>query len=84
MSIGFFLVYWAFLIGGEDLADRRIVTPIQAMWAPNVLIGISGIYLIRRAVKETTFIRWERFDRIFNVFQKFKIKRIKQDKKIDV
>lgn len=46
ISLGLFVIYWAFLIGGEDLADRAIVTPAVAMWAANVLIGMAGIYLI--------------------------------------
>ncbi len=27
LSLGFFLLYWAFLIGGETLSDRRILSP---------------------------------------------------------
>lgn len=61
MSMLFFLVYWAFLIGGEQLADRRIIDPVVAMWAPNLIIGAVGIYLVIHAVHETTFIHWEYF-----------------------
>ncbi len=60
-SVGFFLIYWAFLIGGEELADRMVVPPVLAMWAPNILIGGAGIYLTIRVVREMTLIRWERF-----------------------
>ena len=59
MSIGFFLLYWVFLIGGEDLADRGIITPFWAMWGANVLVGAAGIYLTWKTVKETSFIDWE-------------------------
>jgi len=31
-SIGFFLLYWVFLIGGEELADRQLISPFLAMW----------------------------------------------------
>lgn len=48
ISLGFFVLYWAFLIGGEGLADRGFVTPATAMWAPNVLIGGAGVYLLLR------------------------------------
>ncbi len=44
-SMAFFLVYWVFLIAGEDLADRGTVTPASAMWAPNVLFAIVALYL---------------------------------------
>ncbi|TKJ41287.1 hypothetical protein CEE37_06375 [candidate division LCP-89 bacterium B3_LCP] len=56
LSVVFFLIYWAFLIGGEDLADRSIITPAMAMWLPNVLMGLVGIVLIRRTVREMQII----------------------------
>ena len=46
ISLGLFVLYWAFLIGGEDLADREIITPFWAMWSANILIGLAGLYLI--------------------------------------
>jgi lipopolysaccharide export system permease protein len=61
MSLGFFLIYWAFLIGGEQLADRGFVGPVLAMWAPNIIVGLGGIYLVIRSVKESKFIHWERW-----------------------
>ena len=68
ISIGFFLLYWAFLIGGEDLADRRFVTPFMAMWSPNIIVGIGGLYLIWRAVKEVSFINWDRLKKYTKIF----------------
>jgi len=65
MSIGFFLLYWAFLISGEDLADRRIVSPMLAMWAANIVVGFFGILLMWRAVKENATINWDRLEYIF-------------------
>jgi lipopolysaccharide export system permease protein len=65
MSIGFFMLYWIFLIGGEDLADRRFLTPFFAMWAPNIIVGVGGLYLTWRAVKESSVIHWERLGRFF-------------------
>ncbi len=59
LSIGFFLLYWVFLIGGEDLADRRIISPFWAMWAANIFVGLAGLYLTWRTVKETSFIDWK-------------------------
>jgi lipopolysaccharide export system permease protein len=59
MSLGFFILYWAFLIGGEELADRRYITPFLAMWSPNLLIGGVGILLVRHMIKEATFISWD-------------------------
>ncbi|NIR48264.1 YjgP/YjgQ family permease [candidate division KSB1 bacterium] len=52
LSLGFFLIYWAFLIGGEILADRQIVSPFLAMWSPNIIVGALGIFLVLRTVRE--------------------------------
>ena len=46
LSLGFFLLYWASLIGGEKLADRGIVTPFMGMWLVNVVLGLFGLYLM--------------------------------------
>ena len=68
MSLTFFLIYWAFLIGGEQLADRRIMSPIVAMWSPNILVGSMGVYLVIRTVKEMTFIPWEQLSAVFKKY----------------
>ncbi|MCX6600228.1 MAG: LptF/LptG family permease [bacterium] len=47
-SIFFFLVYWVFLISGEDLADRGRVVPWLSMWAPNLVFAALGIALVWR------------------------------------
>ncbi len=52
ISILLFVVYWAFLIGGEDMGDKGLVSPFWAMWGANVLLGIIGIYLIYVVVSE--------------------------------
>jgi lipopolysaccharide export system permease protein len=60
LSIIFFLIYWACLILGEDLADRQLLTPFWGMWFPNVIIGLAGFYITWRTVKESTFIDWNK------------------------
>lgn len=65
LSIGFFLLFWVFLIGGEDLADRKIMPPSLAMWAPNIIVGSAGLYLTWKTVRETAFINWDRLSRLF-------------------
>ncbi len=70
LSIGFFLLYWVFLIGGEDLADRQYISPFWAMWAANFLVGAAGLYLTYKTVKETSFIDWERWGRLLRFWQK--------------
>jgi lipopolysaccharide export system permease protein len=64
LSLGFFVLYWACLIGGEKLADRDIVQPAVGMWIANVLIGLFGIYLCVRIGRETILINWEFLQRM--------------------
>jgi lipopolysaccharide export system permease protein len=53
ISLFFFLIYWACLIGGEKLADRSLLSPFMGMWIANILLGIAGIILTYKTVKET-------------------------------
>lgn len=63
LSLGFFLLYWACLIGGEKLADRAFVEPWFGMWIANILIGTLGAYLTYRTARETLSIDWTRLSR---------------------
>lgn len=46
VSLCFFLLYWACLLGGEELADRDLIDPVWAMWAANIVIGVPGAFLV--------------------------------------
>jgi lipopolysaccharide export system permease protein len=59
LSLGFFLLYWAFLIGGEELADRQFISAFWAMWSANILIGGAGVYILVKSAKETKFLSWK-------------------------
>ncbi|HET7152835.1 MAG TPA: LptF/LptG family permease [Candidatus Kapabacteria bacterium] len=58
ISLAFFVVYWACLIGGEKLADRNFTSPFVGMWIANIIIGLLGIYLIIRVTRETVMINF--------------------------
>ena len=47
ISLFFFWIYWMFLIGGEELADRGYIPPPLAMWAPNLVFALAGWVLLR-------------------------------------
>lgn len=64
ISLFFFLIYWASLIGGEKLADRAIISPFWGMWFANFLIAALGIILTLRVAKETVTLD-------FSFFKKF-------------
>ena len=57
MSLLFFIIYWAFLIGGEELADRGLLNPGLSMWLPNLVIGFIGLYLCYAISSEKRFLK---------------------------
>ncbi len=54
ISLLFFTIYWALLVNGEDLARRQLVSPAVAMWNPNVILTLVGLWLIWLAKRRTT------------------------------
>ena len=51
VSLGIFGAYYVSLIGGERLADRLWISPLWAMWAPNVIFGAAGLLALARSTK---------------------------------
>ncbi len=66
LGFGFFLIYYVFLMGGEAMADRNIVSPLIGMWTPNAVLLIFGWYLTLHAVRErapfTIKFPWQKKD----------------------
>jgi len=67
ISLVFFLIYWAFLIGGEKLADRGIISPFIGIWIANILLGILGLFLLIKSAREKVTLN---FDFITNLIPK--------------
>ncbi len=63
MSLIFFLVYWAFLIGGEKLADRGLLSPLLGVWSANIFLGFLGILLMIKSAREKITINFEFFNK---------------------
>lgn len=59
ISLVFFLVYWAFLIGGEKLSDRGLLSPFWGMWSANIILGLLGIILVYKTAKERVDISFD-------------------------
>lgn len=72
ISLFFFLVYWAFLIGGEKLSERGFFSPFIGMWAANIVLGIVGIILTVKTNKEARTINFEFLKKLFFRFFKQK------------
>ena len=71
ISLFFFLIYWAFLIGVEKLSERGLFSPFIGMWAANIVLGAIGIILTIKTNKEAKTIT-------FNFFKKLIPKRFRQ------
>ena len=52
LSFGFFLIYYILLIGGEEMADRNILSPSIGMWTPNLIILCIAFYLLIHTIRE--------------------------------
>jgi lipopolysaccharide export system permease protein len=52
VSLLIFTAYWGFLIGGEDISDRGLLSPFWAMWSANILCGLAGLYLLVKVISE--------------------------------
>ncbi len=72
LSIVFFLLYYVFLIGGEELADMAFIPPFWAMWTSNIILSFVGIHLIYCTT-------WEQKTIDFSWFIKFLKKRKTKD-----
>ena len=70
LSFGFFLIYYILMIGGEDLADRGILTPMVGVWSPNAILLIIATYLMLHTVREQPPLRFD-----FNFFKRFNKKK---------
>lgn len=72
ISLIFFVIYWASLIGGEKLADREFMSPWLGMWIANIVIGLFGLILYYRVAKENVEIKfnwWKKFiPKRFNIY----------------
>ncbi len=58
ISLFFFLIYWAFLIGGEKLAERDFFSAFWGMWSANILLTIAGTLLTIKTVREAVTIKF--------------------------
>ncbi len=48
LSLGFYVLYWISMIGGEKLADRGLLSPAVAMWVGNAAISLIASFVTLR------------------------------------
>jgi lipopolysaccharide export system permease protein len=49
-SFFIFIIYYIFLVGGEELAERGILNPNIGIWIPNLFLLIMGIIIYKREI----------------------------------
>jgi len=65
ISLLLITVYYIFLLGGEAIGDRGIISPFIAMWAPNILFLVIGLYLLIKVNAEREVIVLSLFNNAF-------------------
>ena len=55
-SLGFFIIYWIFLISGEEFADWGFLSPAFSMWLPNLVLGPLGLFALHTGGRNETHI----------------------------
>jgi lipopolysaccharide export system permease protein len=52
VSLLVILLYYLFLIAGEQFADRQMMSPFLSMWLPNIILAAAGVLLTARSLRE--------------------------------
>ncbi|MCB1183858.1 LptF/LptG family permease [bacterium] len=56
LALGVYLVYYAFLMAGEKLADKGLLDPAVAMWSANVFLLVAGVPMFVKAARESSLL----------------------------
>ncbi len=65
-SLFFYIIYYTFLVAGENLSENRGVPPGLAMWIGNIILSILAFYLIAGSVRESQFGIFKAVMALFN------------------
>jgi lipopolysaccharide export system permease protein len=52
ISVLFFIAHYIFLLAGEHLADRGVVSPVVAMWGGDWVVGSLGLWCFWRTERD--------------------------------
>jgi lipopolysaccharide export system permease protein len=67
VSVLFFVLYYIISISGEKIAREGVVDPSFGMWLSSLVLLPAGIFLTRKATRESTFLN---IDTYINFFKK--------------
>jgi lipopolysaccharide export system permease protein len=81
ISLGIFSIYYVGLIGGEKLADKGHVDPFWAMWVPNAIFGLLGVWGMTRIGHESSTSRGGGWDDLIYSMRSFLAKPLRRLKR---
>ena len=57
-TVGIVIVvfYYTLQLAGEALGETGKMSPVLAVWTPNLVLGATGVYLFTKAVKEEPYL----------------------------
>lgn len=67
LSIGVLIIYYVLLSNGEEAARYGRIPPWLAMWSPNIILAVAGVFLLIRRNRDKSLLlsradRWVRED----------------------
>jgi len=65
VGVALIIVYYVILTAGEKLAKSSAIPPFLGAWTPNIIIGIIGIVLIIKTVREAPIRSFALINRLF-------------------
>lgn len=76
LGLIFFLLYYLLLTMGRGFGESGAYPPVIGMWAPNIVIGSIGFYLLIRTAKERPLIFDSFINRVIRLTLKFTKKKL--------
>jgi lipopolysaccharide export system permease protein len=65
-GLAVFSIHYVGLTAGESLADRALISPWVAMWAPNIILTILGVIGLVRVSRESGSTRGGDFQEVLD------------------
>jgi lipopolysaccharide export system permease protein len=54
LSLLFFVLYWALMIGGEKIMKKGMLPPVVGVWMPDILLAAIGLFMLQRLSNSIT------------------------------
>ena len=68
-GLAIFSIHYVGLTAGESLADRGLISPWLAMWAPNIILTLLGLIGLVRVSRESGSTRGGDFQEVIDAIR---------------